>query len=252
MGVHIMGRSLVPPEWVLTMPVQPFLHTFADWTVKMSAEADPLFTFCLKRRIVHNEDDTFGLPRKTDSPAQVVRDRFFGISTPDEALKFFCEFGPYFVNELLGDEAPTIRFSVLKKKRDGYGEALVNGTYWEGPPDYLHDDLDPVDWDWFLRRPLKADLIRASGLALAAVVPVCKDVASCLHSTVYLDSLCGTKRARCANPSCPRTPIFLVRRSNQRFCTSICEQTTKKRTQRKNKPTRKAKKNSKAKTTKRR
>ncbi len=239
-----MVRSPVPSEWVLTMPVQPRLYTYSGWTVKMSAEADPLFTFCLKRRIVHNEDGTFGLPRKNECAAHVVRDRFFAISTPHEALRFFQVFGPYFVNELLGDKALTIRFSILKKKRDAYSEALVNGTYWEGPPDYLQDDLDPEDWDWFMRRPLKAELIRASGLAPAAVVPICKDVAACLRSAVYLDSLCVTKRARCANPSCPRTPIFLVTRSNKRFCTPTCEQTAKKRTQRKNKPAGKAKKNS--------
>jgi hypothetical protein len=234
------------------MPVQPRLYTCADWTVEKSAEADPLFTFRLKRRIVHNEDGTFGLPRKTEAPALVVRDRFFAISTPDEACRFFQEFGPYFVNELLGDKALTIRFSVLKKKRDGYREALLNGTYWAGPPDYLHDDLDPEDWDWFMRRPLNAELIRVGGLAPAAVVPICKDVAACIRSAVYLDSLCGNKRARCANPSCPRTPIFLVTRSNKRFCSPTCEQTTKKRTQRKNKPTRKTNKNSKAKNIKRR
>jgi hypothetical protein len=227
-------RIRVRPEWILTLPVVPILSTYEGWKVSISDDPDQEFTFSLRSfgsRIVRNKDDTFDLPHKIEVDACLVRDRFFAISTPDEALRFFQEFGPYFLAERLAQQAPPVRFSWLMKKRRLYEEALVNKKYWDRSAKESPDDPDAEEWSSYLRQPLQAEIMRSSGGHSQVLHISCKDIAACLRSTVFLDTLSGTERGRCARVGCP-TPLFQRTRKTKKYCSRECEELQKKRNQR--------------------
>jgi hypothetical protein len=198
--------------------------------VKMNGDPDPEFTFKLKRRIVQNEDGTFGLV-KHEKSAHDVRDRIFAISkpdsTPEQALAFFQEFGPFMVNEKL--EGLPIRFSWFKQKLEAYEAALLNKNYWDESGD--PDDLEDAVWFLYLRQPLQAEIRKGVRALSECLVVVCKDVNECLRATVFLDSLTGPGRGRCENLACSK--IFQKTRKKRRFCSRKCEELIKKRNQRK-------------------
>jgi hypothetical protein len=75
-------------HWVSFVPVIPRLTTYVDWFVDMSEDRDPVFSFTLLPMATGRLDS-----RATDPYA--VREGFFAIRTPHEALLFFREFGPY-------------------------------------------------------------------------------------------------------------------------------------------------------------
>jgi hypothetical protein len=211
-----MARVKIRKEWTRKLPVVPLLST-RNWRVMMSEHtADPVFIFMLERnRVIRRKDGSFwgSWLDKCEADAQQVRERFFRAKTPEQALTFFQDFGPYHVNEFWGKQAGQISFSKLTAQRRFYEDALVDKKYWNKP---LKDkDAEPA-W-MFLRQNLKLEL----RLQPPILVAPCKDVAECLRSTVFLDHLSGETWLRCANPEC-KEPPFKCTKSTKKYHSEAC------------------------------
>jgi hypothetical protein len=92
---------------VANVPIVAQLVIEHRWRVRMSGDPDPVFSFeCLGVR---------AKPKRVD--AWIVRERFFAIKTPDDALEFFKEFGPWSLDETpyegmkFSTSAPTLKES---------------------------------------------------------------------------------------------------------------------------------------------
>ena len=73
------------PQHIKNLPIVAQLVVTHRWKVRMSDDPHPVFSFECGARLKHPK--VFA--------AEYVRERFFNVKTPADALIFFKEFGPW-------------------------------------------------------------------------------------------------------------------------------------------------------------
>jgi hypothetical protein len=182
---EFMARVKIRPEWKRSLPVVALLSTYQHWKVEMSNDPDPVFSFALEpNRLIRREDGSFwgNWLDKREKDAHEVRERFFTIENPEQALAFFRDFGPWRVDELWGKRADPISFSQIKEKLRFYENAIVN-----------KDESDNLSFSAEFREKQQCWLV------------ACKDVLACVRTTVILDR--ASRWRWCERKDCTAPPF---------------------------------------------
>jgi hypothetical protein len=201
---------------IRSLLIEGLLRTFSDWQVSMSRDADPEFSFSLApaRQLegggIENElrvCDVFEL-----------RDEFFVVRTPEQALAFLQAFGPFQLKEQFGNVAAPIRFSKLMEWRDRYQDALVRST--ENIHRRYSGDQQIAEFitNLYLWQPQNIEV--PFGQPPRGRI-ACKDIEDSLRAAVFLDRLLGDIQwQNCAREDC-RIPFRLAGKRTL-YCSTDC------------------------------
>jgi len=192
-----------------TLPVVAALECRDGWQVAMDGSRDPVFSFAAP-------PNTRGY-RSAD--AFEVRKRFFAIGSPEDALRFFREFGPF---EVLPDKkthsdigANPVKWNAIQQRQEELKGVLLN----ESVPIRLYE--------FVFEQPLWAEIrFRSvtpetrSELNDAGVIH-CGDVAHALRASIFLSRMRGFPWKRCARGDC--TQLFEQRTRHAKiYCSESC------------------------------
>jgi hypothetical protein len=200
-------------KMVHPLPVIPVLQTCEEWQITLQPQDDPMFAFVLPphppgwRR---NETTTQNRRLRENDPF-IVRARFFEIETPNDALTFFQDFGPYSTDLI------RMEFSGVKQQQAFYRDALLNRPIRHEEKPFNPDDEESF-YDYYLWGNLPVELIFQQPMKAIAI---CKDVEAALRATVFLDRLRGLPWRACARPDCGR-PFELPPRRLKLYCSAEC------------------------------
>lgn len=193
-----MSKTNKMSKDVYTIPIHPALETMSAWEARMNEEPDPVISFVIRNNPA--EMDENGEVRWQSFPIRMaeafkLRDEFFAIKTPDDALSFFQSYGPYQVGKPLDLVSKPIRFSQILQRRDFYSHALFERSIDNIRKNYSGDDFAEGLANTYLWQNLSIELLFLQ--PMNAIVR-CKDVEDALRATVFLDRLRGMPWKRCA------------------------------------------------------
>jgi hypothetical protein len=211
-----------PKTQKFTLPIAALLDVQEEWQVSMGDGADPKYSFERTRDVAYRRVDSFD-----------VRADFLNVRTPEDALNFLRQYGPFQITpSKAGPErkrgpevrVDAIRWSFIKNTQEDFREALLA-------------DGVPVEkrwlYDFIFRRPLMIELWfqavmldtsdrafkRASSINDTAIAR-CDDVVDALRATVFLTRMGDFKWRRCARPGCDQ--IFIQDHGRQIYCDESC------------------------------
>jgi hypothetical protein len=196
---------------IYSMPITPYLDLHYEWETTMGKGKDPEFSFALPR----------GPERRIDSgrfkDAFAMRERFFAIEKPEDALEFFREFGPYKLHKLVTTSTalPT-KFSTIRWFQDQYLRHLLRPL----ETDRVHtgNALADVLGQMHCEQNLPMEL-RFSQPMRAEVR--CQDVQEALRATVFLDRLRALPWRSCARVDCGK-PFEVTSKRGKIYCSYNC------------------------------
>jgi len=197
--------------------INPFLHGFSDWSVAMTDDDDPLFSFSLAP-VVPSEDGGIRVGTMHHD-VFLVRDSFFAIrGDAANALKFFETFGPWRVEKKFANSAEPVSLSAVVAQVAFYEEALLADSTDDVYRRYNFAQMADFLKDFTLRQPLEMELLFTQPLSGRIV---CKDVEHAVLVSVFLERLDGLPLRRCAREGCEAV-FKLTSKHDKRYCTVAC------------------------------
>ena len=208
------------------MPVKSTLKVDPDWEIEVIGDhSDPVYSFSGRRKNVGVDQAGWSGEtwRTRDYNAFEVREDFFQIREPREALAFLRRYGPWYRKPDL--EVPSIQFSALIREREFYEDSLLN-------KDPLGINEDP-----HIIRTISLDEAVAEAVEQArlwynlpmemvfqqppVVIVKCQDAVDAVRAAIFLDKLDQLPWKRCAREGC-RKLFQIGSQPNKKFCGPKC------------------------------
>ena len=146
-----------------------------------------------------------------------VRQRFFAIRTPQEALEFFTAYGPFVVRPLQKNgskrgavAAHTIKWSQLQDARVFFEEALLASHF-------TVEKMNMPNMQYLLQElELHLDFFKPEQL-----ISWCYDVSDAIRVSVFLDKVDAFPWRRCARADC-RNLFKITTKHEKSYCSTKC------------------------------
>jgi hypothetical protein len=189
-----------------TLRIAAPLRVREEWQVSMNQADDPEFSFARGKEVA------FPSATVRTEDAFDVRDDFLSILSPEDALRFFEQYGPFQykpdkisgTKEGKGARPERVKWSVVEQAKVDFEEALVK----PGIPTrkaWLYTLI--FETPLALKLPFRAvtpELSRISHWKDDAAIARCDDVVDALRASIFLSRMRGFKWSRCARQGCNR------------------------------------------------
>lgn len=169
--------------------IQPRLVTRKEWYATMDDAENPRFSFELKGPASWPSDKKQWHFKEVPG-ARLVRDKFFALQSPSDALSLFNEYGPWHVTEEYGTTADSITWTQLLNEQDFFRKAL---TRQEGESD-VREFIKRLYMSWSPKLELSA--------VPCTICAVCPDIKEAIRATIRLDLDTGIPWRRCKLKDC--------------------------------------------------
>jgi hypothetical protein len=206
---------------VYVMPIHPALETRREWEAKLNEEPDPAISFVFRNQPAELDQEgwvRWHAPPFRQEEAFELREEFFSIKTPDDALRFYQRYGPHQIQKHLDLVARPVKFSDVLRTRDFYIHALFERSIDNLRQNYVGDSLEDGLQNIYLWQNLSIELVFRQ--PMSAIVR-CKDVEDALRATVFLDRLRGMPWKRCAREDCGK-PFEVSSKRMKLYCSTEC------------------------------
>jgi hypothetical protein len=215
MAIDIKMTKIMSMTKKVTVPVAVQLECCDAWSVTLEGGSDPHFRFSFQLRPGRGAGYYY-------SDGFEVRDAFLAIRSPEDALHFFEQFGPFEVlpspttgQKRRATTSDTLRWSVVQQARKELEDALQA------------DEVPSHVYNFVFWRPLPVQLFfgavtpQTKNEQRDAAIVECADVADAVRASVFLDRMGGFRWKRCARRGCDE--LFTQKTRTQKiYCGSRC------------------------------